>query len=303
MQRVPSILVKVILFIAFLAVLDRISAPYIPGTYDEVMTHFGPPSPIVYSDYLPHTLPANVTMTGSLAWFQSNALGYRGPTPTSVDKPPHTVRVLFVGDSFTMGWGVEEKDTFIARIRGELGQTSPAVELINAGYHDGYSPDAYYAYLRREGMALKPDLVVIDIYTGNDVTDLQDDVWTSTDDTGAPISLYTIRTYTDYQGRFLNPSILSWNYRIPVLRDSHLFMFVTNIINHYAFPSVGIQQGRFGRSLSLDEAWSRFQLVTRATVKFCEEQHVPLLYVIIPLPGTTADKDPNARPMEDLIGG
>src|SRR5262249_44068907 len=154
------------LLLVFLVVLDRLSAPYIPGTYDEVMAHFGPPSVIVYSDYLPHTLPPDVTMTGTLNWFQSNALGYRGPTPVSVEKPANTLRVLFVGDSFTLGWGVEEKDTFIARMRDDLQGVSPAVELINAGYHDGYSPDAYYAYLKREGMALKPDLIVIDIYTG-----------------------------------------------------------------------------------------------------------------------------------------
>jgi hypothetical protein len=51
----------------------------------------------------------------------------------------------------------------------------------------------------------------------------------------------------------------------------------------------------------LNEAWKRFETVTRATAAFCREQNVPLLYVIIPFPGKSEAEDPYSAPMKQLI--
>jgi hypothetical protein len=86
--------------------------------------------------------------------------GLRGPE-RDLAKAPGTKRILFLGDSFTFGIGVEESDTF-ARLLEDL----PRVETFNAGVA-GYGTTQELLWLRREGFAYRPDLVVLAFYTND----------------------------------------------------------------------------------------------------------------------------------------
>jgi len=93
-----------------------------------------------------------------------NDLGLRGaPVPKS--PPSGRRRVLLVGDSFVFGWGVEEEQTFAA----ELVRLLPELETVSMGVA-GYGTDQELIWLRREGLALRPDLVVACFYI-NDLID------------------------------------------------------------------------------------------------------------------------------------
>jgi hypothetical protein len=99
----------------------------------------------------------------------TNSLGLRGASvPTQ--KPPGAYRILVVGDSFAFGYGVEDWESFPARLETELRQRRPDVEVLNAGV-PGWSADTYLVYLRERGFALDPDLVILAI-SENDVGDL-----------------------------------------------------------------------------------------------------------------------------------
>jgi hypothetical protein len=70
---------------------------------------------------------------------RTNARGLRGPDVAP--KPEQVRRLLFLGDSFTMGKGVDGPDTFVTRV-GELlnaGAAPPRFEVVNAGV-DSYAP-------------------------------------------------------------------------------------------------------------------------------------------------------------------
>jgi hypothetical protein len=100
-----------------------------------------------------------------------NHLGLRGPEVT-VEKPAGTFRIVMLGDSFTMGKGVEDGETFSALVGDSLRATvaacgGPAIEVINAGV-DSYAPVLEGIYLRRELHRLSPDVVVVNL----DVSDL-----------------------------------------------------------------------------------------------------------------------------------
>jgi hypothetical protein len=99
----------------------------------------------------------------------TNRYGFRGPTPER-RKRPGTVRVLFLGDSFTFGYPVRDEETFAARIEQGLRAQGRPVEIINGGV-SGYSPVLEYLTLRDELLAFGPDLVVL----WYDLGDLQDD--------------------------------------------------------------------------------------------------------------------------------
>lgn len=89
-----------------------------------------------------------------------NALGLRGP---QLGAPgPGQRRVLLLGDSHTVGWGVEEEETFAAR----LGRARPGLDVLNAGA-PGYGTRQEWLLLERLGPALKPDSVVL-VFHQND---------------------------------------------------------------------------------------------------------------------------------------
>ncbi len=100
-----------------------------------------------------------------------NALGLRG-ADVAVEKPAGTVRVLMLGDSFTMGKGVEDDETFSFLVGRALADSiaacgGPRVEVINAGI-DSYAPVLSLIHLKRELIRLSPDVVVENL----DVSDL-----------------------------------------------------------------------------------------------------------------------------------
>lgn len=88
-----------------------------------------------------------------------------------VGKPKDTLRIIFLGDSFVQGHGVNENEAFTKILEEELNKTSSKpVEVINAGVL-GYSPLLEYLYLYKGGLALNPDLVM----TAFSLTDFWED--------------------------------------------------------------------------------------------------------------------------------
>ena len=79
------------------------------------------------------------------------------------EKPPGVTRILFLGPSFTFGWGSEYEDSFVARIGAALGERGHAVEVVNAGV-PGHPSSYQLCWLRDEGWRLEPDLVVYGDY-------------------------------------------------------------------------------------------------------------------------------------------
>jgi lysophospholipase L1-like esterase len=95
-----------------------------------------------------------------------NNFGMRGEDVT-LEKAPRTRRILMLGDSFTMGKGVEDDETFSA-VLGPLIQPNVsacsdfAIEVLNGGV-DSYAPILSLIQLRRDLSQLDPDLVVLNL--------------------------------------------------------------------------------------------------------------------------------------------
>jgi lysophospholipase L1-like esterase len=100
---------------------------------------------------------------------QLNALGFREPRLPST-KPPGTVRIVALGDSFTQGYGVEEHQSWPRRLEVLLDARDPRPhEVVNLGV-PGANPADYLSYLRDPGLAYRPDVVLI-MVMANDVQD------------------------------------------------------------------------------------------------------------------------------------
>ena len=99
-----------------------------------------------------------------------NGKGLRGPE-LDYAKPPDVIRILYLGDSVTFGYKLENyEQTFPYRIETLLeNRLTNKIETINAGV-GGYSPWQEYMYLEREGIKYNPDLIVVS-FVLNDITE------------------------------------------------------------------------------------------------------------------------------------
>jgi hypothetical protein len=75
-------------------------------------------------------------------------------------------RVLGLGDSFAFGFGVAEEESYLARMEALLAPSR--VVVVNAG-HIGFGPDNEARFLESEGASLRPRLVLVGFYVGNDL--------------------------------------------------------------------------------------------------------------------------------------
>lgn len=99
---------------------------------------------------------------------KTNARGFRGATAASISARP--LRILSLGDSFTLGWGVDLEEHAMARFVAEYRRVHPNRDVGHAYVaHPDWDPkDYWFAYLT-EGRAANPDLVVLGLFAGNDV--------------------------------------------------------------------------------------------------------------------------------------
>ena len=99
---------------------------------------------------------------------QSNGLGYRGPEP---DLAPGRQRIAVYGDSFIHAGFSPLEETFVQRLEDALRGRGRDVQVLNAGTN-GYGPDQASRRIEEELERIRPDLLVLAVYVGNDFGDL-----------------------------------------------------------------------------------------------------------------------------------
>lgn len=106
---------------------------------------------------------------GTVIRYKINSQGFRGGELAPLGELP---RVLVYGDSFIQGDFSRTEDTFTEQLRGRLaGIAGRSVEVVNAGVA-GYGPDQELRRMEDELPVLKPNLVIVALYAGNDFGDL-----------------------------------------------------------------------------------------------------------------------------------
>ena len=99
-----------------------------------------------------------------------NSRGCREREELCEPKPPGQIRVVCLGDSFTIGWGVREEHTWPRTVEKRLrrGVRARDLRFVNCGFAGTLSIDEYAAGLIGRFKDYEPDVVVAAIY-GNDV--------------------------------------------------------------------------------------------------------------------------------------
>jgi lysophospholipase L1-like esterase len=106
--------------------------------------------------YSGNGIPANI-----------NANGHRD-AETAIARRPGVFRILVLGDSFTVGAHVREKEAYPKVLERLLNARSrQPVEVVNTGV-GGWDPFMYAEYYEHYGRQFHPDLVLVGFFVGND---------------------------------------------------------------------------------------------------------------------------------------
>ncbi|NJO15689.1 MAG: SGNH/GDSL hydrolase family protein [Thioploca sp.] len=107
------------------------------------------------------------------AYVRINSLGYRD-IEHFVEKPPNTFRIAVLGDSFTEARQVALENTFVSYLQHHLNMcpalVDKSVEVFNFGV-SGYGTTQELLTLRHHGWQFSPDMVLLAVWSGNDITD------------------------------------------------------------------------------------------------------------------------------------
>jgi len=133
-----------------------------PGSYRPVVQA----DPVYGWSFAPNSHTRSVDTDRRLDYrVEINSWGWRDPERPRA-KQPGRKRVLILGDSMVFGTGVQYGERFGDVLERALGDD---VEVVNAAV-GGWGTDQQYLYLRREGFRLDPDVVILGLCLGNDVT-------------------------------------------------------------------------------------------------------------------------------------
>jgi hypothetical protein len=151
----------------------RIAGPNIP--LDLTMARFQAYHP-VYGFFHQPGVSGWIRTDEFTSYVKFNTQGFRGPE-VAIPKPAGTFRALILGDSVVEGAQVAEDATMAARLRTELADVAPGrtIETVNAGVA-GFGTGQQLLFLRREGLAYQPDLLVLVFTLANDPADNSLDV-------------------------------------------------------------------------------------------------------------------------------
>ncbi len=201
------------------------------GCYQSDPTLFAVPKP---GTFCTHTTPEYSLRT------PINAQGFVGITDTPVRKSAGVTRIAFIGDSFTFGQGVPYDRAYPMLTGKLLSYHGVSAEILNASMV-GAGPHWYYLRLVHSLAAFAPDVVVVGLYAGNDISDMQYFQATANDSSGLPLAVTTAEEYVDTDGVRRATSTLL-RYRVPILRNSNLFQLAASKIGGapFAAPSSAI---------------------------------------------------------------
>ena len=100
--------------------------------------------------------------------FKLNSRGFKDKEFT--EKKPNVYRIIGIGDSFAFGV-VPYKYNYLTLLASQLQQEGFNVEVLNMGI-PGIGPKEYLSLLVNEGLDLKPDMLLLSFFLGNDFIDV-----------------------------------------------------------------------------------------------------------------------------------
>jgi len=216
--------------------------------------------------------------------FETNSEGFRGiEWPTSARG--EEARVLLLGDSTTVGFGVSESETISHQLGKQLAWTLGDVVTFNTGIA-GYGPRHELLVLQRLAQRLHPTHVVVTFYDGNDLQNSRDQFALEQAFT-AQANLPKVQEPNPGPGR--GPSLLSrayWSHRSALYNriETALLPWLseTGIFKHHALQDL-FERCRFQATPTTLEEVDLAAEAVLAMAQLCEDMGAKFLFVRMPM--------------------
>jgi hypothetical protein len=208
----------------------------------------------------------------------TNSLGFRG-NEFIERKSKNTIRIAFLGDSFTFGEGVKDHDIFTKRIEDSLNKTNATenYECLNFGV-GGYNSEQSLFMLRNIVINFKPDIAIL-CYTLNDV----EPKLFYYDSKSKSVKRQPREAYIPEGLANKNPP----NNIIFKLRVSKLLWQIINMRN-ISKQTIQYYHNLFNKT----QLWNSNQKSLREFVNFCSKNEIKCYIAILPLLYKLNDKYP-----------
>jgi hypothetical protein len=229
-----------------------------------IFHHFRP-LPIFYDNsYNRFRIRAHMPVYG----FQTNSRGFYD-VERAREKAPGAYRVLGIGDSFAFGI-VPHEFNFLTLLEHQIKRVRPGFEIVNMGI-PGLSPREYLALLLNEGLELKPDMVLLSFFVGNDFAETAkiDRIFRISYTANIVKYLYAVGTKVGDLGGTTGPS--AYNDSAPTLTEDAFLQI----------EGFGIPMFQKGNAL-FDNAVSNTMAHLRAIKQICDRFGIRLTIVMIP---------------------
>ena len=199
--------------------------------------------------------------------FRLNSKGFKD-VEYQKEKKPGTFRILGIGDSFTYG-SVPYVNNYLTVAEEKLNQQGANVEIINMGI-PSIGPREYLSLFVIEGLPLKPDMVLVSFFIGNDfMGDSENKRKLYTYSYVASLIYYLYSAQTKYEG--ITKYTLEYHDDVPNFTDEAYL----NIEKERS--RIFLKQNQaFGTQL--DAAMS--YLIKMKSI--CDEQKISLVVVLLP---------------------
>ncbi len=214
----------------------------------------------VADPYLPYRMkPGSGGVSAFGVAYEINAVGLRSPEVVA-PKPAGVFRILVLGDSITLGYGLRSEAGYTRLLEKMIG--GPRVEVINAGA-SGWHFEDFVAFLEHYGAALEPDMVVC-AFTRSDVD--------------PPMKL-EIRGGVGYDPGenvgFVPPFVKK------TLRHSRLYLAIGRA--RWALGKMPKERTEAARNVAILEQWHAVERTLEHLRSLCKERRLPLLIAYLPV--------------------
>lgn len=195
-----------------------------------------------------------------------NSQGFRGLE--NYDAMNDAYRLICLGDSFTLGYGVDDRETFPFQLQQNL---KAGTQVVNMG-QGGYSVGQSYLWLKRSAPELKPDLVVC-VFIVEDFRRLN--------------STLTGNGFSTPQFEVENGSLVVSNIPVPKKLQagetlSQNFAIAESLTNH-SMLAKGIAKMVSSEKMDADEHALFVALhLLRETSRICNEMNCPMVVALTP---------------------
>lgn len=164
LKNLVLLIIILLIFVIILEVILRISYPLYANYNTEmwrysVLLKKASNNPDVSHEHIPNKEAFLYGVN-----IKINSQGFRDKE-YSLEKPKETYRIMVLGDSFTLGWGVPIEDVYSKVLEKKLNENSKGnkFEVINTALGN-YNTQMEYEVLKEKYLQFEPDMIIVGYY-------------------------------------------------------------------------------------------------------------------------------------------